>query len=142
MTRQRFGPAKEAGIEDSGLRILRQILQGDYANSARLALLEHQMSFHCLAGSKSPLEWPELHSDSRNTQPNSDSNETWRMRATSCLSAHYLRGNGARLVRKERPNGRPFKVRKFIPHDSRPRVGRLNHVQVSTMIRICHLPQR
>ena len=31
-------------------------------------------------------------------------------------------GNATRLVRKERPDG-PFKVREFIPHDSRPLLG-------------------
>jgi hypothetical protein len=41
---ERFDPAKEAGIEDLGLRILRQILQSDYANSAHLPLVEHQMA--------------------------------------------------------------------------------------------------
>src|SRR5438874_10779625 len=44
-----------------------------------------------LAGSKSPLEWPKLHSDSCNIQPISDSNEAWRMRATCCLAAHFQR---------------------------------------------------
>ena len=38
-------------------------------------------------------------------------------------------GNATRLVRKERSDGSPFKVREFIPHDSRLRFGSLNHVQ-------------
>ena len=40
-------------------------------------------------------------------------------------------GNATRLVWKERPDGSPFKVREFIPHDSRPRFERLNHVQIN-----------
>ena len=31
-------------------------------------------------------------------------------------------GNATRLVRKERPDGSPFKVREFLPHDSRLRL--------------------
>jgi hypothetical protein len=38
-------------------------------------------------------------------------------------------GNATRFVRKERPYGSPFKVREFIPRDSGPRSGRLNHIQ-------------
>jgi hypothetical protein len=44
-------------------------------------------------------------------------------------------GNAARLVRKERPDGSPFKVREFVPHDSRLRLGRLNHVQTGAFNR-------
>ena len=33
----------------------------------------------------------------------------------------------ARLVRKERPDGSPLKVREFVSHDSRHRFGGLNH---------------
>jgi hypothetical protein len=46
-----------------------------------------------------------------------------------------LSGNATRLVRKERLDGSPFKVRQFIPHDSRPRFGRLNHVQTDAFNR-------
>jgi hypothetical protein len=35
--------------------------------------------------------------------------------------------HAARLVRKERPDGSPLKVREFVSHDSRPRLGSLNH---------------
>ena len=38
--------------------------------------------------------------------------------------------NAARLVRKERPDGSPFKVREFMPHDSSLRFERLNHVRM------------
>jgi DDE superfamily endonuclease len=44
-------------------------------------------------------------------------------------------GNAARLVRKERPDGNPFKVRQFIPHDSRLPFERLNHVQTDAFNR-------
>jgi hypothetical protein len=40
-----------------------------------------------------------------------------------------------RLVRKERPDGSPFKVREFMPHDSRLQFGRLNHVQTDAFNR-------
>ena len=36
-------------------------------------------------------------------------------------------GTPARLIRKERPDGSPLKVREFVSHDSRPRFGSLNH---------------
>jgi hypothetical protein len=45
-------------------------------------------------------------------------------------------GNAAQLVRKERPDGSPFKVREFIPHDSRLRFGRLNYVQTGAFNRL------
>src|SRR6516165_10388619 len=35
--------------------------------------------------------------------------------------------HAARLVRKERPDGSPLKVREFVSHDSSPRFGSLNH---------------
>ena len=35
--------------------------------------------------------------------------------------------HAARLVRKERPDGSPLKVREFVSHNSRPRFGSLNH---------------
>jgi hypothetical protein len=44
-------------------------------------------------------------------------------------------GNAARLVRQKRPDGSPFKVREFIPHDSRLPFGRLNHVQTDAFNR-------
>src|SRR5260370_42594044 len=45
------------------------------------------------------------------------------------------RGNATRLVRKERSDGSPFKVREFIPHDSRLRFGDLNHAQTDAFNR-------
>jgi hypothetical protein len=44
-------------------------------------------------------------------------------------------GNATRLVRKKRLDGGPFKVREFIPHDSGPRFGRLNHNQTDAFNR-------
>jgi hypothetical protein len=41
-------------------------------------------------------------------------------------------GNATRLVRKEGPDGSPFKVSQFVPHDSRLRFGGLNHVRFYT----------
>jgi hypothetical protein len=43
--------------------------------------------------------------------------------------------NATRFVRKERPDGGPFKVSQFIPHDSRFRFGRLNRVQTDAFNR-------
>jgi hypothetical protein len=43
--------------------------------------------------------------------------------------------NATRLVRKDRPDGSPFKVREFIPHDSRPWFGRLDHAQTDAFNR-------
>jgi len=40
--------------------------------------------------------------------------------------------HAARLVRKERPDGSPLKVREFVSHDSRSRFGSLNHVYLGT----------
>src|SRR4029077_2827012 len=39
--------------------------------------------------------------------------------------------DAARLIRKERPDGSPLKVRKFVSHDSRPRFGSLNRAYLS-----------
>jgi hypothetical protein len=36
---------------------------------------------------------------------------------------------------KKRPDGSPFKVREYIPHDSWSRFGRLNHVQTDAFNR-------
>jgi len=44
-------------------------------------------------------------------------------------------GNATRLVRKEQPDGSPFGLREFIPHDSRLLFGRLNHVQTDAFNR-------
>jgi hypothetical protein len=52
---------------------------------------------------------------------------TWRVRSQDAPVVNT--GNATRLVRKKRSDGSPFKVREFIPHDSRPPLWGLNHVQ-------------
>jgi hypothetical protein len=42
-------------------------------------------------------------------------------------------GKATRLVRMKRPDGSLLQVREFIPHDSRPRFGRLNHIQTDAL---------
>ena len=39
------------------------------------------------------------------------------------------------VVRQKRPDGSPFKVSEFIPHDSMPWFERLNHVQTDAFNR-------
>jgi hypothetical protein len=44
--------------------------------------------------------------------------------------AFTLGGRTARLVRKERPDSSPLKVREFVSHDSRHQFGSLNHARL------------
>src|SRR5271170_6064807 len=52
------------------------------------------------------------------------------VRVVSSISKQHRPWHAARLVRKERSDGSPHKVREFISHDSTLRFGSLNHAYI------------